>query len=172
MSARIVAYDPGRADHRAAFRDLNLAWIERHFVVEARDRHELDDPERHILATGGRIFVAESADGATVMGTCALLPMPDGAWELAKMAVREDARGHGVGRALGEAAIAAARAAGGSRIELLSNTRLAPAISLYRTLGFIEAPMHPSEYARANIRMVIPLGHDTGDAARADPAHR
>jgi GNAT superfamily N-acetyltransferase len=162
-AARIVAYDPARAEHRAAFRDLNIAWIERHFVVEPRDRHELDDPEGHILAIGGRIFVAESADGATVLGTCALLPMADGAWELAKMAVHDGARGRGIGRALGEAAIAAARARGSPRVELLSNRRLAPALALYRALGFVEAPMHPSEYARADIRMTLALGHDTGE---------
>ena len=35
MSVAIVPYAP---HHAAAFRDLNLAWIERHFVVEATDR--------------------------------------------------------------------------------------------------------------------------------------
>lgn len=164
---RVVPYDPARVDHRAAFRDLNLAWIERHFAVEARDRHELDDPEGHILAAGGRIFVAES--GGHVLGVCALLRLGDDAWELAKMAVRDDARGRGVGRALGEAAVAAARETGASRVELLSNTRLAPAIGLYRALGFVEAPMAPSEYARANIHMVLVLRHDTGGAAVPHP---
>jgi GNAT superfamily N-acetyltransferase len=167
---RIVPYDPARADHRAAFRDLNIAWIERYFVVEPRDRHELDDPEGHVLATGGRIFMAEAGDA--VLGTCALLPMGDDAWELAKMAVREDARGRGVGRMLGESVIAAARESGAARVELLSNRRLAPAIALYRRLGFVEAPMHPTEYARANIRMVHALGHDTGGAASLHSARR
>jgi GNAT superfamily N-acetyltransferase len=166
----VVPYDPARAGHRAAFRDLNLAWIERYFVVEPRDRHELDDPEGHILAIGGRIFMAESQ--GVVLGTCALLPMGGDAWELAKMAVREDARGRGVGRMLGESALAWAEASGAARVELLSNRRLAPAIALYRRLGFVEAPMHPTEYARADIRMVRALGHDTGNAISHGPAHR
>jgi GNAT superfamily N-acetyltransferase len=156
---RIVSYGSARADHRTAFRDLNLAWIEEHFVVEARDRHELDDPERHILAAGGRIFMAE-ADGPAgieVLGTCALLVEPDGACELAKMAVHASARGRGVGRALGESAIAAARALRAPRIELLSNTVLSPAIALYRTLGFVEVPLPATEYARANIKMTLDL---------------
>src|SRR5215217_7500657 len=113
-TTRIVAYDSARADHRAGYRDLNLAWISQHFVVEPRDRHELDDPEAHILAHGGHIFIAEreTAGQREVVGACALLREPDGTLELAKVAVHESVRGQGVGRALGEAAIAAARTLG------------------------------------------------------------
>ena len=161
---RVVPFDPARADHRAAFRDLNLAWIEAHFVVEARDRRELDDPDAHILAHGGAIFMADD-DGA-IVGTCALLAEPDGACELAKMAVHASARGRGVGRALGEAAVAAARARGAPRIDLLSNTVLGPALGLYRALGFVEVPLPATDYARANIKMVLELSHTRGLAER------
>jgi GNAT superfamily N-acetyltransferase len=155
---RIVRYDPARQDHRVAFRELNLAWIEAHFVVEARDRQELEDPEGYILAPGGQIFMAElDGDGGTqVVGTTALLH-EGGVWVLAKMAVDTRARGRGVGRALGDAAIDAARACGAGRIELLSNTVLDPAINLYRSLGFVEVPLPPTDYARANIKMVRDL---------------
>ncbi|MCU0634262.1 MAG: hypothetical protein MUE41_05270 [Gemmatimonadaceae bacterium] len=44
-----------------------------------------------------------------------------------------------------------------ARIALLSNTVLAPAIALYRSLGFVEVPLPDTEYARANIRMVCGL---------------
>jgi len=156
---RIVRYDPARPDHRVAFRDLNLACIERWFVVEPRDRHELEDPEGHILAGGGWMFIAEldTPEGIEVVGTCALLAEHDGARELVKMAVKESAKGRGVGRALGEAAIAAARADGVARVELMSNTKLAPAIALYQRLGFVEVPMPVSDYERANIAMELRL---------------
>lgn len=156
---RIVPYDRARPDHRSAFRDLNLAWIEKHFAVEPRDRHELDDPQRHILDRGGEIFLAEAGagDAREVVGACALVVEPDGALALAKMAVRDDARGRGVGRALGEAAIAAAVARGAASLELLSNRVLTPAIALYRALGFVEAPLPATEYARADIRMTLDL---------------
>ena len=156
---RVVPYDPARADHRGAFRDLNLAWIEEHFVVETRDRRELDDPEAHVLAHDGRIFMAEldARGGVDVVGTCALVPEPDGSYELVKMAVHAAARGRGIGRLLGEAAVSAARAAGATRVDLLSNTVLGPAIALYRALGFVEVPLPPTDYARANIKMVLDL---------------
>jgi GNAT superfamily N-acetyltransferase len=83
--------------------------------------------------------------------------MPDRGFELSKMAVAPAMRGQGIGRMLGEAAVARARALGARRIELLSNTRLGPAIALYGALGFVEAPLGPVEYSRANIRMVLPL---------------
>lgn len=163
---RIVPYAPGRAAHHAAYRALNLAWIERHFAVEDRDRRELDDPEGQILAHGGHILMAEefvpddddNPGGGRVLGTCALLAEPDGNYELAKMAVDAAARGRGVGRALGEAAVALARACGARRVDLLSNTVLGPAIGLYRALGFVEVPLPATDYARANIKMVLDLG--------------
>ncbi|HVE79308.1 MAG TPA: GNAT family N-acetyltransferase [Gemmatimonadaceae bacterium] len=143
------------APHAAAFRALNLAWISEHFAVEAEDLRVLDDPEGEILARGGHILVAE--DTNAVLGVCALIATDDGALELAKMAVAAEARGRGIGRALGAAAVARARAGGAPRLELLSNTRLAPAIALYRRLGFVEAPLGDVPYARANIRMVLDL---------------
>lgn len=153
--AVIVDYDPR---HRAAFRDLNLAWITRYFRVEDADRPALDDPEGYILGHGGSILMAE-LDGA-VVGACALLRNDDGSLELAKMAVDPAAQGHGVGRALGEAAVARARALGARRVELLSNTILEPAIRLYRALGFVEVPLPATEYERANIKMILDLDRD------------
>jgi ribosomal protein S18 acetylase RimI-like enzyme len=41
---------------------------------------------------------------------------------------------------------------------LVSNTRLAPALRLYRKCGFVEVPMEPGiEYARADIQMELDL---------------
>jgi GNAT superfamily N-acetyltransferase len=149
---RIVPYS---SRHRERFRELNLAWITEHFRVEEADRRALDDPEGYILGHGGCIFMAE-VEGR-IVGGCALLRNDDGSFELAKMAVDPAIRGQGVGRALGEAAIARARSLGARHVELLSNTRLIPAIALYRSLGFVEAPLPATDYERANIKMVLEL---------------
>ena len=95
--------------------------------------------------------------GIEVVGTCALLAGHDGARELAKMAVKESFKGRGIGRALGEAAIEVARGEGASRVELMSNTKLEPAIALYRRLGFVEVPLPMNDYRRANIKMEMKL---------------
>ena len=150
----IVDFDPAR--HRESFRALNREWITTHFELEEADRKVLDDPVAGILQQGGHILMAE--DGGTVLGTCALLAAAPGEFELAKMAVTTSARGRGVGELLGRAVIERARQAGAHRVVLVSNTILAPAIGLYRKLGFVEVPLGPSEFSRANIRMVLELG--------------
>ena len=149
---RIVAY---RAEHAHAFRDLNLAWIRKYFTVEPRDERDLGDPETYILAPGGYIFMAEL--NGEVVGTCALMLEHAGAFELAKMTVAESVRGLGVGRALGDAAIAHARAIGARSIELYTNSSLTTAISLYHTLGFVDIPVGSSDFVRADVRMVLEL---------------
>lgn len=146
---------PFSAEHAAAFRDLNLAWIEEHFAVEERDARDLGDPATHILAPGGYIFMAE-LNGASV-GTVALIREDVGVFELAKMTVADSTRGLGVGRALGEAAIAHARAIGARKIELLTNSALVPAITLYHSLGFVDVPLGHSEFKRADVHMVLRL---------------
>lgn len=149
---RIVPY---RAEHVDAFRDLNLAWIRKYFVVEDRDARDLGDPETYILGPGGYIFMAE-LNGECV-GTCALMREGEGIFELVKMTVSESVRGLGVGRALGEAAIAFARTIGARRVELLTNSSLVPAITLYHALGFVDVPLGHTEYVRANVHMVLDL---------------
>jgi GNAT superfamily N-acetyltransferase len=149
---RIVPY---RAEHAEAFRDLNLAWIRKYFTVEPRDSRDLGDPETYILTPGGYIFMAELNGDA--VGTCALMREHEGVFELAKMTVAESVRGLGVGRALGEAAIAHARAIRARRVELFTNSSLTPAIALYHALGFVDVPVGDTEFVRANVRMVLDL---------------
>jgi GNAT superfamily N-acetyltransferase len=150
---RIVDYEPR---HREAFRDLNLAWIEEYFVVEGPDRRQLSDPESTILAPGGAILVAER--GAEAVAVCALIVAGEGHFELAKMATRKDLRGSGVGRKVMTAAIAKARALGAHKLSLLSHHSLAPALGLYRSVGFVDIPMPAgNEYERADVAMELEL---------------
>ncbi|MEO1656185.1 MAG: GNAT family N-acetyltransferase [Pseudomonadota bacterium] len=142
-----------------AFRDLNLAWIERYFEVETKDRQMLDDPDSHIAAKGGRILLAD-LDGETV-GTVALIPMAElGVIELAKMAVREGLRGHGIGQALMAAAKIEAQAMGGEQIWIETHNSLETAMNLYLKSGFrlLEADeWSPTPYSRCNTQLILKL---------------
>ena len=69
------------------------------------------------------------------------------------MAVTEAWQGAGLGRRVGEVAIARFLEKNGVRLFLESNTRLHAAIRLYRSLGFEEKPAPESPYTRANIYM-------------------
>ena len=149
---------PYRAEFKTSFERLNRRWIEAGFKVEDRDQAVFDDPVTKILTPGGAIFFAVTP-GGQVVGTCALLRQNPLRAELAKMAVQEQFQGFGLGRRLGQAVIDYAEAAGFEDIVLESNQRLKPAISLYRSLGFIEAiAVGISDYARADIFMVKTLG--------------
>jgi len=150
-----VVIVPYRFEHKQAFRDINVQWIEAHFTLEPEDLHQLDHPQE-ILDRGGAIFIA-LLDGEPV-GTTALVRMDRGGFELAKMAVTPGARGHGIGRLLGKAAINEARRRGAREVYLESNRSLESAIALYRKLGFKEVDRGASPYARCNIQMALALG--------------
>jgi N-acetylglutamate synthase and related acetyltransferases len=153
---RIAPFEPRHAE---AWRRLNEAWISKHFTIEAKDREVLDDPVGKIIDKGGRIFMAEAAGGEAI-GCVALIPMADGGFEVAKMTVAETARGTGLGRQLMQICIEAASAAGAPRLYLETNSSLAPALSLYRAMGFTDldpAMRPPSDYARCDVWMERPL---------------
>ena len=149
----IVDYRP---DLAGAFKALNEAWITRYFRLEPKDAAVLGDPEGQVIAPGGRIvFVVE--DGAAI-GCCALMALPDGGFEVAKMAVAEPHQGRGLGRALMAACGERAQAAGAPRLYLETNSALAPALGLYRSFGFQQIdPPTPSPYARADVVMELRL---------------
>jgi putative acetyltransferase len=142
----------------AAFYDLNVAWIEKYFVMEDADRKALGDPGGYILARGGHIFMAFAGERA--VGTCALILVNPGVFEVAKMAVAEEVRGQGIGRKLLEFTVAEARVLGAERLSLETNKVLGPAIQLYETTGFRHLPAErvaPSPYARADVFMEMVL---------------
>ena len=151
MTVVVREFRPG---DEAAFRDINLAWIERFFAIEPKDREVLADPRKYILDPGGAILIADDA-GETI-GVVALIVMGNGSVELAKMCVVESAQGKGVGRLLIAEATEKARAMGMSRVYLETNSVLAPALKLYRDAGFVPlaAPL-PSPYARADVQFEL-----------------
>ncbi|WP_201985919.1 GNAT family N-acetyltransferase [Hymenobacter rubidus] len=141
--------------HQPAFRALNHEWISQYFTLEEPDHQMLDDPQTFILNSGGHILMAVYQN--EIVGTCALIKEHDGVYELAKMAVAPAAQGLGIGWALGQSILCKARQLGARRVELVSNSKLAPALSLYDKLGFRAAPLRPSPYQRGDVRMVLDL---------------
>jgi GNAT superfamily N-acetyltransferase len=147
---------PFRSGHAAAFRRLNLDWIERLFKVEGPDLEVLDDPEGSILAPGGAIFMA--LDGETAVGTSAMIACGDGRYELAKMSVATGHQGRGIGGRLGRACIDWALARGARVVFLETNSALGGAIRLYERLGFRHAPFpKASDYARGDVYMELAI---------------
>jgi N-acetylglutamate synthase-like GNAT family acetyltransferase len=151
---QIVEYTP---EYKESFKQLNVEWISKYFVMEKADHDALDDPEGYILNKGGQILVALFDN--KVAGVCALIKMHDDKYdfELAKMAVSPVVHGKGIGYQMGLACIYKAKEMGAKWLYLESNTVLEPAINLYRKLGFIEVKGRPTPYERCNIQMELKI---------------
>ena len=158
---RILDYDPRWRDD---FARLNIDWLERFFVVEPIDREVLSDPERHILADGGRVLFAIDTDDRAV-GTVALKHEGEGVYELTKMAVDPAQQGRGIGRRLLQRAIEMYRQCDGRELFLESSSKLDTALRLYESAGFRHRPAQRpgSHYARADVYMVF---EDVGTRVR------
>ncbi|MDD9896053.1 MAG: helix-turn-helix domain-containing GNAT family N-acetyltransferase [Gammaproteobacteria bacterium] len=136
-----------------AFSKLNYDWIEKFFKVEESDRAMLDAPQEYILDKGGYIVMAVYENNP--VGTGALIKQVDNKFELAKMAVDDSAKGLGIGYLMGTHLLEVAKKLGGKSVFLESNTKLTPAINLYKKLGFRRIVGEPSPYARCNIQMEV-----------------
>ena len=154
-AVKIIDYAPEYAEE---FIKINYAWIEKYFKIEQPDIDALDGHKEKILDKGGHIIFATYEN--QIAGTCALIKFSDEKYELAKMGVKEEFKGLQIGKKLGHAIIDKARALGGKILFLESNKSLAPALNLYKRLGFHEVPMSGgsvSDYERADIKMEMKL---------------
>ena len=151
-SISIVDY---KSEYKDAFKHLNKEWIDEHFKMEAEDYYALDHPEENIIHKGGYILIALFEE--EVLGVCALKKMNESKYdyELAKMAVSPKHHGKGIGKILGQAIVQKAKSIQAKTIFLESNTKLTPALNLYRKLGFIEILGDASPYERSDIQMVL-----------------
>jgi GNAT superfamily N-acetyltransferase len=94
---------------------------------------------------GGALLLARDGGTGEAAGCVALRRLDDATAEMKRMYVRERYRGSGLGRKLAVAIIGEARKRGHARVVLDTLPKLAPAIALYRDLGFREcAPYLPS----------------------------
>ena len=151
---KIIPYTPA---YGAAFKSINEEWITQYFKMEASDYKSLDHPQEYILDRGGAIIVALNKEEP--VGVCALIKMdhPKYDFELVKMGVRPNVHGQGIGYLLGKAIIEKARALGGKRLFLETNSVLQPAIQLYFKLGFKEIELMPTPYERCDFQMELEL---------------
>ena len=142
---------PFRGELAVHFTTLNTAWLQKYFVVEPLDEQMLASPKEFFIDKGGFIFFAKVDEA--IAGTFALLKEPGNIYELSKMAVDEKYQGMKIGNRMMEYCIAEANELKAAKIILYSNTKLAPAIHLYKKYGFIEVPVKSALYKRADIKM-------------------
>lgn len=147
---------PFESIHAAAFKQLNLEWLEAYELFEPADLKYLDNPQSNILEQGGRILMAITDN--SVIGTCAIIIETSDTAELAKLAVSPDAQGKGVGRMLARESIKEASKMGFKKIFLVSNKKLNRAIQLYESFGFKHMPIPKDTiYKTADVYMELQI---------------
>jgi GNAT superfamily N-acetyltransferase len=137
-----------------AFKNISIEWISKYWTLEEKDIHSLEHPKENILDKGGKIYMID-LDNEPV-GCCALLPIENNGFEVAKMGLLERSRGLGIGKKLLQDVIQEARSMGATWLYLESNSVLTPALKLYESVGFHHIPEEKrkkSPYQRCNVYM-------------------
>jgi putative acetyltransferase len=135
----------------------DLSLIDSYFDAAAFETELASLPGKYAPPTG-HLFLA-TVNGAPA-GCVALREIDDDACEMKRMYVYPEYHGRGVGRALGEAVIDAARTAGYRVMRLDTSIRQTEARTLYQRLGFREiAPYYelPEELRNWLVFMELPL---------------
>lgn len=133
------------------FERLNRQWLEKYFSVEPPDKDLFKNLRKKVVDEGGEIIFA--VHEGKVVGTCGLIKEGD-RYQVARMVVDEEFRGRRVGDLLLKEILAIAEAKNPASVYLFTNSRLRPAINLYKKYGFeitFEGP-HPV-YKRADTIM-------------------
>ena len=136
--------------YKPALEDVSLPWLLEYDLLEPVDLEMLADPHRFI-AGGGRVLLARWDD--EIVGMVMVELQGEGQCELLKLGVREEYRGRGVGSALMEAALQAARDAGQTRVVLTSNHKLKAALNLYEKFGFEYVEYSDKWFQLSDVRM-------------------
>ncbi len=153
MPVEIIPFEPRLAP---VFKELNEAWLEKYFYVEAMDKEILENCENYIINQGGFIFFA-SVD-QDIVGCFSLIKVDKEVYELGKMAVDPKHHGKKIGQKMMEFAIDFGKSKSWTKIILYSHRKLGPAIYIYRKYGFKEIPLEKdTPYLRSNIKMELVL---------------
>lgn len=149
---KILPYSP---ELQSYFESINRNWITDSIGLDDSDLAQLQQPEKNIIANGGHVLFA--AMDENIIGTAGLLKKTDCDFELVKMAVLPEFRGLGVGLKLINEIIEKAKESGAKRIQLSTNQKLLPAISLYKKLGFKQVALGCGQDRRCDIKMELAL---------------
>jgi putative acetyltransferase len=141
--------------YAAAFKALNLVWLEQYNLTEEADLQMLNHPQEVIIDKGGIIFLALLND--EVVGTAALIKEHNGVYELAKMSVAPLHQGKGISRQLLQACLQQAKQWQATEVQLYSNSQLKAALGLYESMGFTYMPLENSPFVTADIKMQLLL---------------
>ena len=124
--------------YKQALEEISLPWLLEYDLLEPVDLEMLAEPHRL---------------GEEIVGMVMLELQGKGQCELLKFGVKEAYRGRGIGTALMEAALQAARDTGQKKAVLTSNHQLREALRLYERFGFKYVTYSDKWFQLSDIRM-------------------
>lgn len=143
----IVSY---QKKYKQTFIDLNLVWLNKFFKVEPQDLEMLNGIDK-LIDKGAQVFFA--IEEGEPIATCMICPLENNVFELCKLATDERYQGKGAGSAVIKACLDYACSHGATKVKIVSNRILEPAIHLYKKFGFQEVPIEYMEYDRVDIQL-------------------
>ena len=148
----IIEYE---SRYHAAFRRMNLDWLESYNLAESHDYEILDDPEGLVISRGGKIFLARVDD--EIIGSAGIYKENEQEYELVKMYVNPKYRGQGISKLLLDRCLAEVRSLHAKKFYLFSNSQLKTALKLYEQYGFrhVEATNSPFETADVKMELIL-----------------
>lgn len=142
----IITYDP---KYKEEFIKYNTDWIVDNFgFLEKEDKEAFENIEQDI-DDGAMIYFAVEA--GVVLATCMAKRLQEQTWEICKLASNKHQNHKGCGSAVFQSAMQWAIDHGASRLFIISNSKLKPAMHIYRKFGFQEIPLDSYGYVRGNI---------------------
>ncbi len=153
MSLQIIPFNSKYINN---FRDLNIAWLEKYFYVEPKDKELLENCEKSIIDQGGHIFFVTYNE--QIVGCFSFIKLDNKTYELGKMAVDPNFQGLNIGQYLLKYAIGFAQGNNWKKIVLYSSTKLDVALHIYRKYGFRDVLLEKDlPYARSDVKMELEL---------------
>lgn len=135
--------------YRQDFIDFNTDWIVSNFgFLEEHDLETFDKIDDE-LKNGAMIFFAVEND--IPLAACMTMPINETTWEICKLCSNKNAAHKGAGSAVFEASMNWALNKGAHRLFIISNSKLKPALHIYKKFGFKEIKLDNYEYVRGDI---------------------
>jgi GNAT superfamily N-acetyltransferase len=146
----------GPDDHAGVVRELAeyFQFLGEEIDASGLDHDVADWQAEYDGAVGVMLIVVDPV--GEVVGTAAVRRLAPGVIELKRMWLRPDRRGRGIAARLMDRVLEEARALGGRVLRLDSESRLEPAVRLYRRYGFQEIADYNGN-PRADVWMERPL---------------
>ncbi len=138
MAQEFVAVREGDEESLLQVRDLFLEYansLDFDLAFQEFDRELSELPGKYSEPDGRLFIVYESGRPA---GCVALRKIDEGICEMKRLYVRPEFRGKGIGRLLAEGVISEAKKIGYVKMRLDTVSSMTEAITLYRSLGFVE----------------------------------